>query len=74
MQAMKTLPTSIKEKRTPRAEALCIPFIKRNKRKESMGIRRVTSSSLCLILVVRVERSLLKGASGASKLIRGFKV
>eukprot|EP00983_Pelagomonas_calceolata_P070543 1150829-Pelagomonas_calceolata.AAC.1 len=34
-----------------------------------MGIRRVTSSSPCLISVMRVERSLLKSASGASKFI-----
>eukprot|EP00983_Pelagomonas_calceolata_P004029 131123-Pelagomonas_calceolata.AAC.1 len=34
-----------------------------------MGIRRVTSSSLCLILAMGVERSLLKSASGARKLI-----
>eukprot|EP00983_Pelagomonas_calceolata_P074139 1152432-Pelagomonas_calceolata.AAC.1 len=34
-----------------------------------MGIRRVTSSSPCPILVTRVERSLLKSASGASKFI-----
>eukprot|EP00983_Pelagomonas_calceolata_P046901 1140381-Pelagomonas_calceolata.AAC.3 len=33
-----------------------------------MGIRKVTSSSPCLILVTRVERSLLKSASGARKL------
>eukprot|EP00983_Pelagomonas_calceolata_P040152 1137480-Pelagomonas_calceolata.AAC.6 len=39
-QAVKTLPTSIKEKRIPRAEAPCIPLTKRNKRKKSMGIRR----------------------------------
>eukprot|EP00983_Pelagomonas_calceolata_P074256 1152485-Pelagomonas_calceolata.AAC.2 len=30
-----------------------------------MGIRRVTSISPCLVLVTRVERSLLKSASGA---------
>eukprot|EP00983_Pelagomonas_calceolata_P129039 1161572-Pelagomonas_calceolata.AAC.4 len=59
-QAVKILPTSIKEKRLPRAEAPCIPFTKRNKRNKSMGIRRVTSSSPCLILLTRVERSLLK--------------
>eukprot|EP00983_Pelagomonas_calceolata_P057271 1144997-Pelagomonas_calceolata.AAC.6 len=69
MQAVKTLPTSIKEKRKPRAEAPCIPFTTRNKRNESMGIRRVTSSSPCLILVARVERSLLKSVSGARKFI-----
>eukprot|EP00983_Pelagomonas_calceolata_P079897 1154902-Pelagomonas_calceolata.AAC.2 len=34
-----------------------------------MGIRRFTSSSPCLILVTRVQRSLLKSASGASKFI-----
>eukprot|EP00983_Pelagomonas_calceolata_P062412 1147305-Pelagomonas_calceolata.AAC.1 len=34
-----------------------------------MGIRKVTSSSPCLILVTRVERSLLKSASGARKYI-----
>eukprot|EP00983_Pelagomonas_calceolata_P134319 1162050-Pelagomonas_calceolata.AAC.6 len=34
-----------------------------------MEIRKVTSSSLCLMLVMRVERSLLKSASGASKFI-----
>eukprot|EP00983_Pelagomonas_calceolata_P007055 229695-Pelagomonas_calceolata.AAC.1 len=34
-----------------------------------MGIRRVTSSSPCLILATRVERSLLKSASGANKFI-----
>eukprot|EP00983_Pelagomonas_calceolata_P126805 1161341-Pelagomonas_calceolata.AAC.17 len=45
------LPTSIKEKRMPRAEALSTPFSKRNKRKYSMGIRRVASSSQSLISV-----------------------
>eukprot|EP00983_Pelagomonas_calceolata_P039576 1137228-Pelagomonas_calceolata.AAC.4 len=35
-----------------------------------MGIRRVTSSSPCLILVTKVERSLLKSASGARKCLR----
>eukprot|EP00983_Pelagomonas_calceolata_P019279 606407-Pelagomonas_calceolata.AAC.1 len=34
-----------------------------------MGIRRVTSSSPCPILVMRSKRSLLKSASGASKFI-----
>eukprot|EP00983_Pelagomonas_calceolata_P088873 1157253-Pelagomonas_calceolata.AAC.2 len=34
-----------------------------------MGIRRATSSSPCLILVTRVEGSLLKSASGARKFI-----
>eukprot|EP00983_Pelagomonas_calceolata_P024478 771463-Pelagomonas_calceolata.AAC.1 len=37
-----------------------------------MGIRRVTSSSPCLILAMRVERSLLKSASGANKCISGL--
>eukprot|EP00983_Pelagomonas_calceolata_P019656 618917-Pelagomonas_calceolata.AAC.1 len=31
-----------------------------------MGIRRVTSSTPCLIMVIRVEICLLKSASGAS--------
>eukprot|EP00983_Pelagomonas_calceolata_P117420 1160413-Pelagomonas_calceolata.AAC.6 len=34
-----------------------------------MGIRRVTSSSPCLISVIKVEESLPKSAAGASKLI-----
>eukprot|EP00983_Pelagomonas_calceolata_P100887 1158624-Pelagomonas_calceolata.AAC.7 len=34
-----------------------------------MGIRRITSSSPCLILVMRVERTLLKSSSGARKFI-----
>eukprot|EP00983_Pelagomonas_calceolata_P045222 1139621-Pelagomonas_calceolata.AAC.2 len=34
-----------------------------------MGIRKVTSSRPCLILAKRVERSLLKSASGANKFI-----
>eukprot|EP00983_Pelagomonas_calceolata_P108190 1159430-Pelagomonas_calceolata.AAC.1 len=55
--AVKILPTSNKEKRIPRAKALRIPFTKRNKRKKSLGIRRVTSSSPCLILVTRVNES-----------------
>eukprot|EP00983_Pelagomonas_calceolata_P100683 1158600-Pelagomonas_calceolata.AAC.7 len=57
------------EKRIPRAEAPCIPFTKRNTRRETMGIMRVTSSSPSLILVTRVERSLLKSTSGARKCI-----
>eukprot|EP00983_Pelagomonas_calceolata_P026559 833126-Pelagomonas_calceolata.AAC.14 len=67
--SVKTLPTSVKEERTPRAKAQCIPFTKRNKRKKSMGISRVTSSSPCLILVMRVYRSLLKSGPGAGKFI-----
>eukprot|EP00983_Pelagomonas_calceolata_P122444 1160910-Pelagomonas_calceolata.AAC.1 len=63
--AVKTLPTSNKEKRIPGAEAPRIPFTKRNKRKKSMGIRRVTSSNPFLILAMRVERSLLKSASAS---------
>eukprot|EP00983_Pelagomonas_calceolata_P022110 694237-Pelagomonas_calceolata.AAC.1 len=47
--AVKTLPTSIKERRIPRAEVPCNPCTKRNKRKKSMEIRRVTSSSPCLL-------------------------
>eukprot|EP00983_Pelagomonas_calceolata_P068809 1150096-Pelagomonas_calceolata.AAC.2 len=60
-------PRGPEEKRIPRAEAPCIPFTKRNKRKKSLGITRVTSSSPCLILVTRVEWSLLRSASGARK-------
>eukprot|EP00983_Pelagomonas_calceolata_P026096 819474-Pelagomonas_calceolata.AAC.1 len=62
-QTVKTLPTSTKERRVPRAEAPSIPFTKRNKRNKSKGIRRVTGSNLCLMLVTRVGRSLLKSAS-----------
>eukprot|EP00983_Pelagomonas_calceolata_P065013 1148403-Pelagomonas_calceolata.AAC.3 len=58
-----------KEKRISRAEAPCISFTKRNKRKKSTGIRRGSSSSPCLILVTRVVRSLLINASGASKFL-----
>eukprot|EP00983_Pelagomonas_calceolata_P125328 1161201-Pelagomonas_calceolata.AAC.1 len=70
MQAVKTLPTSIQEKRIPRSEALCIPT-NRSKIKNTMGTtgRRVTSSSQCLISVMRVERSLLKSAAGANEFI-----
>eukprot|EP00983_Pelagomonas_calceolata_P039416 1137176-Pelagomonas_calceolata.AAC.2 len=55
------------------AEIPYVPFTKRNnlfllKRKKS-GIKRVTSSSLSLILAMRVERGLLKSVSGASKFI-----
>eukprot|EP00983_Pelagomonas_calceolata_P043504 1138926-Pelagomonas_calceolata.AAC.11 len=67
-EAMKTLPTSIKEKRIPRAKAPCIPSTKR-KRKRSMGIRRVTSGSSCLISVMRIEVNLLKSTSGANEFI-----
>eukprot|EP00983_Pelagomonas_calceolata_P028135 881746-Pelagomonas_calceolata.AAC.1 len=45
------------------------PSPRKHKEEKPMGIRRVTSSSPCLILVTRVERSLLKRASGASKFI-----
>eukprot|EP00983_Pelagomonas_calceolata_P042231 1138406-Pelagomonas_calceolata.AAC.3 len=41
MQAVKTLPTSIKKKRMPRAEAPCIPSTKR--KKIPIGIRRFIS-------------------------------
>eukprot|EP00983_Pelagomonas_calceolata_P122380 1160902-Pelagomonas_calceolata.AAC.9 len=34
-----------------------------------MEIRRVTSSSPCLMLVLKVERNCFKSASGASKFI-----
>eukprot|EP00983_Pelagomonas_calceolata_P000619 22399-Pelagomonas_calceolata.AAC.1 len=40
----------------PTLARVCTPFTKRDKRKKSMGIRRITSSSPCLILVTRVER------------------
>eukprot|EP00983_Pelagomonas_calceolata_P058296 1145428-Pelagomonas_calceolata.AAC.2 len=36
-QAVKTFPTSIKEKRIPRAEAPCIRFTKRKQMKEVSG-------------------------------------
>eukprot|EP00983_Pelagomonas_calceolata_P083197 1156108-Pelagomonas_calceolata.AAC.11 len=68
-QAVKTLLTSIEEKRIPRAKATCIPFTKRNKCIVSVGIRWVTSSSPCLILLMRVERSLLESSSSASKFV-----
>eukprot|EP00967_Tisochrysis_lutea_P037251 scaffold44771_cov20-Tisochrysis_lutea.AAC.1 len=35
-------------------------------KKKTMGIGRMTSSTLCLIFVMRVERSLLKSVSGAN--------
>eukprot|EP00983_Pelagomonas_calceolata_P046734 1140320-Pelagomonas_calceolata.AAC.9 len=35
-----------------------------------MGLRRVTCSSPCLISVMRVERSIIKSASGANEIIR----
>eukprot|EP00983_Pelagomonas_calceolata_P055312 1144105-Pelagomonas_calceolata.AAC.2 len=34
-----------------------------------MGIRRVTSSNLCLVLLTIIESSLFKSASGASSFI-----
>eukprot|EP00983_Pelagomonas_calceolata_P127835 1161448-Pelagomonas_calceolata.AAC.4 len=37
-----------------------------------MAIRRVTSSTPCLILLLRLERSPFKSASGASMFIRKF--
>eukprot|EP00983_Pelagomonas_calceolata_P033539 1049641-Pelagomonas_calceolata.AAC.4 len=48
----------------PRTGAPCIPFTMRNKRKKSIGMRRVTSSSLRLILMMNVERSFFKSARG----------
>eukprot|EP00983_Pelagomonas_calceolata_P081066 1155413-Pelagomonas_calceolata.AAC.1 len=51
------------------AEAQCIPFTDRNKRKKSMGIKRVTSSNPCLVSMMGVEISLLKSASGANNFI-----
>eukprot|EP00983_Pelagomonas_calceolata_P065980 1148812-Pelagomonas_calceolata.AAC.9 len=64
-QAVKTLPTSNKGERVPRAKAPCIPSTKN--KKKPMGIRRATSNSPCLILVMRVEISLLESASSANK-------
>eukprot|EP00983_Pelagomonas_calceolata_P000017 525-Pelagomonas_calceolata.AAC.1 len=59
----------VKVKRIPRAEAPCIPFTKRRIERGSMGIKRITSSTPCLILFMRIEGSLLKSVSGASKFI-----
>eukprot|EP00983_Pelagomonas_calceolata_P111218 1159761-Pelagomonas_calceolata.AAC.16 len=42
--AVRTVPTSIEEKRIPRAEALCFPSTKRT-RKKSIGIRRSFESA-----------------------------
>eukprot|EP00983_Pelagomonas_calceolata_P126533 1161312-Pelagomonas_calceolata.AAC.7 len=50
MQALKTLRTSIKEKRTPRTETPCIPFTK-GKKKEVNGDRegkRCTKCTICI--------------------------
>eukprot|EP00983_Pelagomonas_calceolata_P074819 1152709-Pelagomonas_calceolata.AAC.1 len=47
MQAVKTLPTSTKEMGETLAEAPCVPRPRGKKR--SMGIRRLTSSTPCLI-------------------------
>eukprot|EP00967_Tisochrysis_lutea_P020675 scaffold23473_cov14-Tisochrysis_lutea.AAC.1 len=63
MEAVEALSTPIKKKRLPRYEALCILSTKRRK---NDGDQEVTTSTLCLILVMRVGRSLLKSASGAS--------
>eukprot|EP00983_Pelagomonas_calceolata_P130850 1161721-Pelagomonas_calceolata.AAC.1 len=52
MQAAKTLPTSIKDKRIPWAEPPCIPFTKRDK--ERVNVDQDTSSRPCLILRVEV--------------------
>eukprot|EP00983_Pelagomonas_calceolata_P022706 715003-Pelagomonas_calceolata.AAC.1 len=38
-------------------------------KKIAMGIWRVSSSTPCLILVIRVKRSMLKSTSGACKFI-----
>eukprot|EP00983_Pelagomonas_calceolata_P063296 1147670-Pelagomonas_calceolata.AAC.1 len=45
MQALRTLPTSIKEKGIPRAEALCTSLTKENKKKKPMGVRRFTKDA-----------------------------
>eukprot|EP00983_Pelagomonas_calceolata_P038745 1136906-Pelagomonas_calceolata.AAC.1 len=65
MEAVKTLPTSIKEKRKPRAKTPCI--LSTGGTKKKIGTRRASSNTKCLILLTRIERSLLKSASGASK-------
>eukprot|EP00983_Pelagomonas_calceolata_P043349 1138863-Pelagomonas_calceolata.AAC.1 len=49
----------------PRAETLCAPSLRGT---NPMGIRRVISSTPCLILLIRVRSRLLKSASVASKL------
>eukprot|EP00983_Pelagomonas_calceolata_P043991 1139112-Pelagomonas_calceolata.AAC.1 len=51
-QAVKTLPTSIKEKRIPGTKAPCIPSTKRNKGNKSMGIRRSASGARKFISVL----------------------
>eukprot|EP00983_Pelagomonas_calceolata_P016354 516703-Pelagomonas_calceolata.AAC.3 len=66
-KVLKTLPQIKKRKdEGPRAEAFPPPREKGKKR--PMEIRRVTSSTPCLILIMRVERSLFKSAAGARKL------
>eukprot|EP00983_Pelagomonas_calceolata_P011072 357053-Pelagomonas_calceolata.AAC.1 len=50
-----------------RAETLGI--LSTNRKRKNMGIRRLISSTPCLIFLARVERSLLKSTSGASKFI-----
>jgi len=56
-KAVKTLPTSIKEKGSPT----------RVKKKKSMGIRRVTSCAPLLTTMMRGGKSFLKSASVTNK-------
>eukprot|EP00983_Pelagomonas_calceolata_P104397 1159018-Pelagomonas_calceolata.AAC.8 len=66
-QAVKTFPVSI-VKRIRRPETPCIPFTKR-KDTEVNGVQESNEQYSLPDLVMRVERSLLKSASGASKSI-----
>eukprot|EP00983_Pelagomonas_calceolata_P054377 1143663-Pelagomonas_calceolata.AAC.1 len=61
----------LKGKRSPWAEAPCISFTKRRKKRwRSMRIKRVISSTLYLIFVMKVGRNLLTSTFGASKFIK----
>eukprot|EP00983_Pelagomonas_calceolata_P068126 1149773-Pelagomonas_calceolata.AAC.1 len=57
-----------KEKRTRYLGLRHRAFPPPSGKEKSVGTRRVMSSTLCLIFVMRTERSLLKSASGANKL------
>eukprot|EP00983_Pelagomonas_calceolata_P026220 823104-Pelagomonas_calceolata.AAC.3 len=67
-QAVKTILTPIKEKKVHRAEAPPVPSNKRRKR-EVNEVLEITSSTLCLTLLMRVKRSLLMSVSGACKFV-----
>eukprot|EP00983_Pelagomonas_calceolata_P075028 1152817-Pelagomonas_calceolata.AAC.1 len=60
-------PPSIKGKRKPKAEALYTLSTKRTRPRVNGNQEGYQPSTPCLILLMRVERSLLKSASGASK-------